>query len=76
MIKFDLIYISLITWIDYKVTLEYLAYFGYGDNTTSVFKIIPMSRKHNKHNKKLKRNVYSCCVLGATGSGKVKKKKI
>jgi len=61
---------SLITWIDYKVTLEYLAYFGYGDNTTSVFKIIPMSRKHNKHNKKLKRNVYSCCVLGATGSGK------
>ncbi|KAG4107400.1 mitochondrial Rho GTPase [Neocallimastix lanati (nom. inval.)] len=60
---------SLITWLDYKVTLEYLAYFGY-DNITSVLKIISMSKKHHKRNKKLKRNVYSCCVLGATGSGK------
>ena len=51
--------------------MEYLAYFGYGDNTTSVFEIIPMNKKHSKHNKKLKRKVYSCCVLGATGSGKV-----
>jgi len=35
-----------------------------------------MSKKHHKRNKKLKRNVYSCCVLGATGSGKVKKKNL
>ncbi|OUM61760.1 hypothetical protein PIROE2DRAFT_69566 [Piromyces sp. E2] len=62
---------SLITWLDYKVTLEYLAYFGYGDNTTSVFEIIPLNKKHSKYNKKIKRKVYSCCVLGATGSGKI-----
>lgn len=55
--------------MNYKITLAYLAYLGYGDNTPSAFEIIP-NKKISRRNKKMQKKVYSCCVFGATGSGK------
>ncbi|KAH3671597.1 hypothetical protein OGAPHI_000300 [Ogataea philodendri] len=74
---------SMTTFLDYKVTLAYLGYFGYEDksangkvsSTTTALRITK-SRKMKKRNNRLyrggvsDRTVFNCFVLGAPGCGK------
>ncbi|KAG7191699.1 ERMES complex Ca(2+)-binding regulatory GTPase gem1 [Scheffersomyces spartinae] len=66
----------LSTFLDYKVTLEYLAYLGF-DNGSSI-KALKITKPHRKRQRQGKvyrlavndRNVFSCFILGASNSGK------
>jgi Ras family protein T1 len=58
---------SMQTLLDHKVTLSYLAYLGYPNETTSALK---SCRKKQFNLKKCARSVFLCLVVGATGSGK------
>eukprot|EP01135_Chromosphaera_perkinsii_P008697 Nk52_evm30s1444 gene=Nk52_evmTU30s1444 len=60
---------SMITLVDVRKTLEYLAYLGYPEDTLSAIKIT-RSRKIDIKKRKTSRNVFQCFVFGATGSGK------
>ncbi len=58
---------SMQTLLDHKVTLAYLAYLGYPNDTMSALKTC---RKKQFNLKKCVRSVFLCLVIGATGSGK------
>ncbi|KAI9350173.1 EF hand associated-domain-containing protein, partial [Obelidium mucronatum] len=60
---------SMTTLLDYRTTLAYLAYLGYSGDTTAALKITRPRRTDRKRGK-IQRNVFSCYVFGATGSGK------
>jgi hypothetical protein len=72
---FDLV-CSMLTLVDYKIALRYLAYLGYyhhnysGASPYEAIKIIaPSSKNSKKHFNE--RTVFHGLVLGAVGSGKV-----
>ncbi|KAJ3239371.1 ERMES complex Ca(2+)-binding regulatory GTPase gem1 [Chytriomyces hyalinus] len=60
---------SMTTLLDYRTTLAYLAYLGYRGDRTSALKVTRPKKVDRKRGKVL-RNVFSCYVLGAVGSGK------
>lgn len=63
---------SMTTLLNYRVTLEYLAYLGYNDggSTVDALRIVPRSRSFNRRKERAQRDTFLCWVLGATGSGK------
>ncbi len=58
------------TLLDYKTTLEYLAYLGYLDNPRTSALQITRPRKAERRKGKSTRNTFLCYVCGAAGSGK------
>lgn len=58
------------TLLDYKTTLKYLAYLGFEGDTRTALKVTKPKRVDRKKGK-IQRNVFSCYVFGAPGSGKV-----
>lgn len=67
---------NLTTFLDYKTTLEYLAYLGFDDNSSvSAVKITKPRKRRQKQGKFYRqpvndRNVFNCFILGAPKSGK------
>ena len=67
---------NLTTFLDYKTTLEYLAYLGFDDDSS--MKAIKITRARKKRQKQglyyrqpvTDRNVFNCFVVGAPKSGK------
>lgn len=60
---------SMTTLLDYKITLEYLAYLGFPGDSRSALKII-RGRKVDRKKERARRDVFLCLVVGAVGSGK------
>ncbi|KAI8968398.1 EF hand associated-domain-containing protein [Mycotypha africana] len=60
---------SMTTLLDHKTTLKYLAYLGFEGDTRTALKITKPKRIDRKKGK-IQRNVFSCYVFGAPGSGK------
>ncbi|KAI9468531.1 MAG: EF hand associated-domain-containing protein [Benjaminiella poitrasii] len=60
---------SMTTLLDHKTTLKYLAYLGFEGDTRTALKITKPKRVDRKKGK-IQRNVFSCYILGAPGSGK------
>ena len=60
---------SMVTLLDYRVTLSYMAYLGYFGDTTKALKVV--RRKKPARASKVERNVYCSYVFGAAGAGKV-----
>eukprot|EP00126_Sphaerothecum_destruens_P008364 Sdes_comp20184_c0_seq1m13447 len=60
---------SMTTLVDVRTTLEYLAYLGYPDDSSTAIDVT-RSRKIDLKKRKTSRNVFHCFVFGATGSGK------
>ncbi|KAI8616444.1 P-loop containing nucleoside triphosphate hydrolase protein [Chytriomyces sp. MP71] len=60
---------SMTTLVDYRTTLAYLAYLGYRGDRTGALKVTRPKRMDRKRGK-VTRNVFSCFVFGAVGSGK------
>lgn len=58
------------TLLDHKTTLKYLAYLGFERDTRTALKVTK-PKKVDRKKGKIQRNVFSCYVLGAPGSGKV-----
>lgn len=60
------------TLLNYRVTLEYLAYLGYNDggSTVDALRVIPRGRRFERRKERAQRDTFLCWVLGATGSGK------
>lgn len=58
------------TLLDYKTTLKYLAYLGFEGDTRTALKVTK-PKKVDRKKGKIQRNVFSCYVFGAPGSGKV-----
>ena len=58
------------TLLNYKTTLEYLAYLGYRENPRTSALQITRPRKAERRKGKPMRNTYLCYVCGAAGSGK------
>jgi DNA replication protein DnaC len=56
------------TLLDYKTTLKYLGYLGYEGDTR---KALTKTKRIKTDSKKSHRNVFSCYVFGAPGTGKV-----
>jgi Ras family protein T1 len=56
------------TLLDYKTTLKYLGYLGYEGDTR---KALTKTKRTKADSKKSHRNVFSCYVFGAPGTGKV-----
>ncbi|KAJ9122730.1 ERMES complex Ca(2+)-binding regulatory GTPase gem1 [Naganishia onofrii] len=67
---------SMTTLLDHRTTLAYLAYLGYASSPSSLDKPtttalkVTRTRKQDRRQKKVTRNVFLCYVLGAAGSGK------
>ncbi|KAH3671782.1 hypothetical protein WICMUC_004540 [Wickerhamomyces mucosus] len=69
---------SMTTYLDYKVTLSYLAYLGFENGvygTLSAIKVTKPRKERIRNNKKFRvgvndRTVFNCFVLGGSGSGK------
>lgn len=71
---------SMTTFLDHKITLAYLGYFGFESNTsaasTSAALYITKPRKFKKRNGKvfrapvIDRTVFNCFIVGASGCGK------
>ncbi|CAH2354108.1 mitochondrial Rho GTPase 1 [[Candida] railenensis] len=69
---------SLTTFLDYKTTLEYLAYLGFDDYETSSIKALKVTKPRKTRQKQGKhyrqqvndRNVFNCFIIGAPGCGK------
>ncbi|CAI5758753.1 unnamed protein product [Candida verbasci] len=68
---------NLTTFLNYKTTLEYLAYLGYdeGNNSTKALKITKPRKIRQKNGKIYRtsvndRNIFNCFILGAPKSGK------
>lgn len=59
------------TLLDHKTTLKYLAYLGFEGDTRTALKVTKPKRVDRKKGK-IQRNVFSCYVFGAPGTGKVK----
>jgi mitochondrial Rho GTPase 1 len=62
---------SMTTLLDYKMTLSYLAYLGFEDDTRMALKVT-RPRKADRKRNKVQRNVFLAYVFGAAGSGKVR----
>ncbi|KAG0799728.1 hypothetical protein G6F22_002940 [Rhizopus arrhizus] len=60
---------SMTTLLDHKSTLKYLAYLGFEGDTRTALKVTKPKRIDRKKGK-IQRNVFSCYVFGAPGSGK------
>ncbi|ORE09753.1 mitochondrial Rho GTPase [Rhizopus microsporus var. microsporus] len=60
---------SMTTLLDYKTTLKYLAYLGFEGDTRTALKVTK-PKKVDRKKGKIQRNVFSCYVFGAPGSGK------
>ncbi|KAI9244890.1 EF hand associated-domain-containing protein [Sporodiniella umbellata] len=60
---------SMTTLLDHKTTLKYLAYLGFEKDTRTALKVTK-PKKVDRKKGKIQRNVFSCYVLGAPGSGK------
>lgn len=58
------------TLLDHKTTLEYLAYLGYPDDSTTSALQVTKPRKFDRKKGKSSRNVFLTFVCGAPGSGK------
>lgn len=61
---------SMTTLLDYKTSLEYLAFLGFPGDTRSGLRAMP-GMQPNRRKDRAKRDVFSCLVIGATGCGKV-----
>jgi len=61
---------SMVTLLDHKITLAYLAYLGYPDEPRTGALLVTRPRKHDRRRGKSTRNVFLCYVCGAAGSGK------
>ncbi|KAI0345973.1 mitochondrial Rho 1 [Trametopsis cervina] len=61
---------SMTTLLNYKTTLEYLAYLGYGETPRTTALHITRPRKAERRKGKSTRNTFLCYVCGAAGSGK------
>ena len=59
---------SMVTLLDYKVTLSYMAYLGYFGDSTKSLKVV--RRKKPARAGKVERIVFSGFVFGAAGAGK------
>ena len=60
----------MVTLLDHKITLAYLAYLGYPDEPRTGALLVTRPRKHDRRRGKSTRNVFLCYVCGAAGSGK------
>jgi len=60
---------AMLTLLDYKTTLKYLAYLGFKGDTTAALVVTP-KRKDDRKAKKVSRTVLNCFVIGKKGSGK------
>ncbi|KAJ3133446.1 ERMES complex Ca(2+)-binding regulatory GTPase gem1 [Geranomyces variabilis] len=60
---------SLMTLLDHKTTLAYLAYLGFNGDTTAALQLT-RPRKADRRRGRVQRNVFLCYVFGATGCGK------
>ncbi|RKP07064.1 EF hand associated-domain-containing protein [Thamnocephalis sphaerospora] len=60
---------SLMTLLDHRTTLAYLAYLGYNGDTREAFKIT-RPRKAERRRGRVQRSVLLCYVLGPAGAGK------
>jgi hypothetical protein len=60
----------MITLLEHKTTLAYLAYLGYPDEPRTGALLVTRPRKHDRRRGKSTRNVFLCYVCGAAGSGK------
>lgn len=60
----------MITLLDHKTTLAYLAYLGYPDEPRTSALQVTRARKTDRRKGKVTRNVFLCYVCGAAGSGK------
>ncbi len=60
----------MITLLDHKFTLAYLAYLGYPEEPRTGALLVTRPRKHDRRRGKSTRNVFLCYVCGAAGSGK------
>lgn len=61
---------SMTTLLNYKTTLEYLAYLGYRETPRISALQITKPRKAERRKGKSSRNTFLCYVCGAAGSGK------
>ncbi|KAH9980350.1 mitochondrial Rho GTPase [Lactifluus volemus] len=61
---------SMITLLEHKTTLAYLAYLGYPDEPRTGALLVTRPRKHDRRRGKSTRSVFLCYVCGAAGSGK------
>jgi hypothetical protein len=61
---------SLMTLLDSRKTLGYLAYLGYNGDVREALKVTK-TRKAERRRGRVQRSVFLCYVLGAAGSGKV-----
>lgn len=67
---------NLTTFLDYKTTLEYLAYLGFDEgNSSKALKITKPRKRRQKHGRPYRqpvndRNVFNCFIIGAPQSGK------
>ncbi|KAI0300358.1 mitochondrial Rho 1 [Russula brevipes] len=61
---------SMITSLEHKTTLAYLAYLGYPGEPRTGALLITRPRKYDRRRGNTSRNVFLCYVCGAAGSGK------
>lgn len=61
---------SMTTLLNERITLSYLAYLGFPDDSRTAMKITKPRTLFERRKGKIQRNVLLCYVLGATGSGK------
>ena len=66
---------NLTTFLNYKTTLEYLAYLGFELDSTKAIKITKPRKVRQKHGKLLRssindRNIFNCFIVGAPKAGK------
>ena len=62
-------------FLNYKTTLEYLAYLGFELDSTKAIKITKPRKVRQKHGKLLRssindRNIFNCFIVGAPKAGK------
>ena len=60
----------MVTLLDHKITLAYLAHLGYPDEPRTGALLVTRPRKYDRRRGKSTRNVFLCYVCGAAGSGK------
>lgn len=60
---------AMTTLLNYKVTLEYLAWFGFEGPTVEALRVVPQGKRMDR-SARTNRDTFLVWVLGATGSGK------
>ncbi len=62
---------AMTTLLNYKVTLEYIAWLGYEDgSTTEALKVISNGKRLTRYRERQQRDTFLCWLFGAPGSGK------